>query len=84
MEKGFEVGFLPNAVKFMNGLDPKAREKIYFNIRKTQVINDPELFKKLTANIWEFRTLYDRTYYRLFAFWDKRAETIRTHYLKQI
>ena len=50
MEKRFEVEFLPNAVKFMNGLDSKAREKIYFNIRKAQVINDPELFKKLTAN----------------------------------
>jgi hypothetical protein len=34
MEKRFEVEFLPNAVRFMNGLDPKAREKIYFNIRR--------------------------------------------------
>jgi hypothetical protein len=36
------------------------------------MINDPELFKKLTSTIWEFRTLYNQTYYRLFAFWDKR------------
>lgn len=110
MEKRFEVEFLPTAAKFMNGLDGKAQKKIYFNIRKAQVMNDPELFKKLTGNIWEFRTLYNQTYYRLFAFWDKRAgkisvviathglikktgktpktdlakaETIRTHYLKQ-
>lgn len=76
MEKRFEVEFLPNAVKFMNGVGPKAREKIYFNIRKAQIINDPELFKKLTDHIWEFRTLYDRTYYRLFAFWDRRADKI--------
>ena len=48
-------------------------EKIYYNIRKAQVINDSELFKKLTTNIWEFRTVYIRTYYRLFAFWDKRG-----------
>jgi phage-related protein len=71
MEKKFEVEFLQDAVKFMNGLDKKSQEKIYYNIRKAQITNDPELFKKLTATIWEFRTLYNQTYYRLFAFWDK-------------
>jgi phage-related protein len=72
MEKKFEVEFLQEAVRFMNGLDKKSQEKIYYNIRKAQITNDPELFKKLTATIWEFRTLYNQTYYRLFAFWDKR------------
>lgn len=67
----FMVKFLPEAVEFMEEISEKAREKIYFNIRKSQVINDPELFKKLTDNIWEFRTVYSRTYYRLFAFWDR-------------
>ncbi len=38
---------------------------------EAQVTNDPELFKKLTDTIWEFRTLYNKTYYRLFAFRDK-------------
>lgn len=41
-----------------------------------------ELFKKLeNSNIWEFRTLYCKTAYRLFAFWDKEEETlvIATH-----
>ena len=71
MEKKFEIEFLEDAVRFMDGLDPKSREKIYFNIRKAQITNDPELFKKLTATIWEFRTHYNRSYYRLFAFWDK-------------
>ncbi|MFZ4058386.1 MAG: type II toxin-antitoxin system RelE/ParE family toxin [Ferruginibacter sp.] len=33
--------------------------------------NDPELFKKLNDNIWEFRTLYNKTQFRIFAFWDK-------------
>lgn len=33
--------------------------------------NDKGLFKKLTDEVWEFRTLYSKTYYRLFAFWDK-------------
>jgi len=42
------------------------------------MVNDRELFKKLTENIWEFRTLFDKKYYRLFAFWDKtdKEETI--------
>jgi phage-related protein len=71
MEKKFEVEFLPDAVKFMNELDKRSQEKIYYNIRKAQITNDPELFKKLTATIWEFRTYYNQPYYRLFAFWDK-------------
>ena len=62
------VAFLPEAVELMEQLDEKARAKIYFNIRKAQVTNDPELFKKLTDTIWEFRTLYNKTYYRLFPF----------------
>ena len=71
MTEKFNVEFLPEAVKFMEKLDKKSQEKIYYNIRKAQVTNDPELFKKLTNNIWEFRTLYNKTYFRLFAFWDK-------------
>lgn len=71
MEKKFEVEFLPEAVKFMNELDKKSQEKIYYNIRKAQITNDPVLFKKLTATIWEFRTLYNQKCIRLFAFWDK-------------
>jgi len=71
METKFDVQFLEDAVRFMDSLDQKTREKVYFNIRKAQITNDPELFKKLTATIWEFRTLYNRACYRLFAFWDK-------------
>lgn len=71
MLEKFKVEFLPEAVDFMESLDKKSQEKIYYNIRKGQVTTDPELFKKLTGSIWEFRTLYNKTYYRLFAFWDK-------------
>ena len=46
MTEKFKVKFLSEPVKFMEGLDKKAREKIYYNIRKAQVTNDPELFKK--------------------------------------
>jgi hypothetical protein len=46
-------------------------------------LNDKDLFKKLINDIWEFRTLFNKTYYRLFAFWDKTKTTdtlvIATH-----
>lgn len=71
MEKKFKVDFLGEAIDFMESLDEKAREKIYYNARKAQVVNDPELFKKLNEFIWEFRTLFNRKHYRLLAFWDK-------------
>ena len=35
------------------------------------MVNDPELFKKLNDLIWEFRTKYNKNYFRLLAFWDK-------------
>jgi len=38
---------------------------------KLKMVNDKGLFKKLTGEIWEFRVLYNKTHYRLFAFWDK-------------
>jgi phage-related protein len=74
----FKVKFLEEASEFLDNIDEKAREKIIYNIRKAQVINDKSLFKKLSGEIWEFRTLFNRTYYRLFAFWDKfdRTDTI--------
>ena len=71
MTKKFKVQLLDEVDEFLNGLDEKARRKIIYNIRKAQVVNDNELFKKLNENVWEFRTLYSKTYYRLFAFWDK-------------
>ncbi len=71
MKPNFEVEFLPEAVDFLERLDDKTREKIYYNIKKAQLVNDSELFKKLNDFIWEFRTLYNGKAYRLFAFWDK-------------
>ena len=67
----FKVELLPEAVLFLENLDDKTREKIYYNIRKSQAANDNELLKKLNDCIWEFRTLYNGKAYRLFAFWDK-------------
>ena len=67
----FRVDFLEEAKEFLDGLDEKARNKIVYNIWKARSTNDKELFKKLQGEIWEFRTKFNKTYYRLFAFWDK-------------
>jgi phage-related protein len=70
-EQKFHVDFLDDAKKFLDNLDEKSREKIIYSIWKASSTNDKELFKKLQDEIWEFRTKYSKTYYRLFAFWDK-------------
>ena len=64
---------MPQAVDFMEKLQDKAREKVYYNIKKSQFVRDEELLKKLTEFIWEFRTLHNGIAYRLFAFWDKSS-----------
>lgn len=83
MKKLFEIIFLEEAFEFLSGLDKKHYEKILYNIRKSQIQHDPELFKKLTDEIWEFRTLYQRFQYRFLAFWDKTSPSktlvISTH-----
>lgn len=83
MEPKFKVEFLDEAVEFLESLEEKTKAKILYNIKLSQFKNDNELFKKLTDNIWEFRTLYNKTYYRFFAFQDKtnKQETlvISTH-----
>lgn len=83
MNKCFEIIFLEEVVMFLRSLEHKHYEKILYNIGKAQVENDPELFKKLTDDIWEFRTLYQGLQYRLLAFWDKTSATetlvIATH-----
>ena len=71
MNEKFKVEFLSEAVEFMETLDQKSQQKIYYNIKKAQLTNDSELFKKLNENIWEFRTFYNKTHFRIFAFWDK-------------
>lgn len=72
MKPIFEIELLHDAVEFLENLDSKTREKIFYNMRKAQFISDSELFKKLNENIWEFRTLYNSKSYRFFAFWNKR------------
>mgnify|MGYP003647220659 CR=1 FL=1 len=96
MEKRFEVVFLEHAIDFMSKVDKKAKAKIYYNLDKAKLGLDPKLFKKLTDDIWEFRTKYAGLQYRLFAFWDRtgkkdkvpkaeieKAKQIRTEYFEQ-
>ena len=82
-EYKFNVIFLEEAKDFLETLDYKSREKILYNIWKARSSNNKELFKKLNKDIWEFRTKYNNTYYRLFAFWDRSINTnslvIATH-----
>lgn len=71
----FRVQFLEEAKQFLDCLDEKTRGKILYNIWKSRSVNDKDLFKKLQDEIWEFRTKYNKAYYRLFAFWDKTDST---------
>jgi len=71
MQKKYNVELLDEVYDFFNSIDNKAVEKILYNIDKSQSSNDKELFKKLSSEIWEFRTLYRKIKYRLLGFWDK-------------
>lgn len=71
------------AFNFIESLPQAVGDKIYYNINRiaSGEVNI-ELFKKLeNTEIWEFLTLYNKTAYRLFAFWDTDSETlvIATH-----
>lgn len=76
--KFFETIFLEDIDEFIQSLDEKTRRKVFYNIRVAEQTNDPELFKKLNENIWEFRTKFLGKQIRLFSFWDKtdKKETL--------
>lgn len=70
-QRFFKTEFYEEVRAFMRSIDPKAADKILWNIDHAEQTNDPRLFKKLSDDIWEFRTKYQNLQYRLFAFWDK-------------
>lgn len=77
MDERFKIIYSEEAMAFLKSLPKKASDKIAYNISKSMVIIDNELFKKLEgSDIWEFRTLYDGIKYRLLAFWDTEADTL--------
>lgn len=67
----FDVTYMEEALVFLESLPDKVKDKIVYNISKSRYFMDNELFKKLTDDIWEFRTIYQGFKYRLLAFWDK-------------
>lgn len=79
----FQLLLTDEALEFIKMQPQQVADKIYYNIHRVAAgeINK-ELFKKLEGtNIWEFRTLYNKIAYRLFAFWDTEQDTlvIATH-----
>ena len=77
----FKVKFLEEAKQFLDSLGEKPRDKIFYNIWKSKISKDEGLLKKLDDENWEFRTLYNKSAYRLFAFWDETEKSmiIATH-----
>lgn len=71
----YAIIFLEWAEEFLESLDDKTRKKVLYNIWKSRDVTDPELFKKLDGDIWEFRTKFLTNQIRLLAFWDKTEET---------
>ncbi|MBK6264754.1 type II toxin-antitoxin system RelE/ParE family toxin [Marivirga sp. S37H4] len=71
MKKKFEIKILTEARLFIEKLDQKTKEKVLYNLKKAQYVNDATVFKKLNDSIWEFRTLYKGSSIRILAFWDK-------------
>ena len=83
-ENKFSIVLMKEAQDFLESLPYEAKEKIAYNIRRVMAGGiKRELFKKLenSDGIWEFRTLYRKTAYRLFSFWDTESEklVIATH-----
>ena len=82
METRFKIVYTDEAYQFLRSLPEKVQDKIAYNIFKSRVVINKELFKNLEGtNIWEFRTLYNGACYRLLAFWDTAEDTlvIATH-----
>lgn len=71
MKQKFNVILLEEVWDLLDTINEKSKEKIFYNIDKAKYVNNPELFKKLDDVIWEFRSKYKKTYYRLLSFWDK-------------
>ena len=67
---------MDDALEFLRSIPESAKDKVYYNIRRIECgEKNSEIFKKLEGScIWEFRTLYNKVAYRLFAFWDTTEE----------
>ncbi len=81
MKQNFEVLLSDEAKTFVMSLGMKLQKKVAYNIQKSREVNDPRILKKITEDIWEFRTRYNKLQIRLLAFWDpnKRSLIICSH-----
>lgn len=80
----FALVLLDDALEFLQSIPDSAKDKVYYNIHRIECgEKNSEIFKKLEgSNIWEFRTLFNKAAYRLFAFWDTtedKALVVATH-----
>ena len=73
-----KVVYMEEAFKFIKSLPTSAGDKILDNIHRIERgERKAVLFSKLEgSDIWEFRTLYNKVKYRLFAFWDTQTDTL--------
>lgn len=82
-QKAFKIVLTDEAIAFLGKIPHAAADKMNYNIHRAMLgERNKEIFKKLeNSEIWEFRALFNKTAYRLFAFWDKEDETlvIATH-----
>jgi len=82
-EPRFNIVLLKEAEAFLSNLDYKTKDKIINNMDLARRSLNPILLKRLTGEVWEFRTQYNNIHYRLLAFWDKRENSntliIATH-----
>ncbi len=76
MSKNFDVLISDEAKAFIRSLDKKLQKKIAYNIQKSREVNDSKILKKLTDQIWEFRTRYDKQQIRLLAFWEPNLKSL--------
>ena len=78
-----KVVYMEEALTFIEGLPQSAGDKVYEVVHRIEGgERNAVLFSKLEeTDIWEFRVLYNRVKYRLFAFWDTEEQTlvIATH-----
>ena len=76
--KNPKVVYMEEAFRFIESLPKSAGDKILDNIHRIECgERNATIFSKLEGSeIWEFRTLYNRNKYRLFAFWDTEADTL--------
>ena len=78
-----KVVYMEEALTFIESLPRAAGDKLLEVVHRVECgERNAQLFKKLGGSeIWEFRALYNRNAYRLFAFWDTEEETlvIATH-----